>query len=124
MEQAQGCADARASITEQFLQSLARVFFALVGALAGPDPLGHVKVFAKVRHVLLVNKICAALATLFGRRFVVVNAVETNFQVRTTLRARFNAPGISRQLVFATAVVAMTSHVRKINIKSQTPNIK
>jgi len=105
----------RGSIAQQFFQVAARRVFALIRVFAAPNSFRHVEVLAEVRHVFFMHQISAALAALLGHGLVVVNAIQTHFQIRAALQARLEAAGASRQFVFAAAIVAMTSHAKRLN---------
>jgi hypothetical protein len=98
------------SISEQFLQTLARVLLSFVRAFALPNAARHVKILAKIRHVFVLNQVSPPLLALFGDRAVVVDAVEANLQIRAALWTGLKASGAARQFVFASAVMAMARH--------------
>ena len=103
------------SIAQQLLQPRSGGVFSLIGALAGPHAFGHVEVLAKVGHVLLLDEVGAAFPALFSHCPVVMDAIETDLQIRPALGAGLEPAGASGQLVFATAVMAMTSHEKRLN---------
>ena len=105
----------RRSIAKQLLQPRPGVFFPPIGPLAGPHSFGQVEVLAIVGHVLLLDEVGAAFPALFSHCPVVVNAIETDLQIRAALGAGFEAAGTSREFVFASAVMAMPGHAKRLN---------
>ena len=78
------------------------------------DPSNHLEVLAKIRHVLLPNRIGPAIPALVGHPRVVAHAIETNFEIRAALMARVTPPWLARQRPIPSALVAMACHGRSL----------
>jgi len=79
------------SISEQFLQFLSRVLLSFVRAFALPNATRHVKIFAKIRHVFVGDRVSSAVATLMGNPRIVADAIEADLEVATAVMASLSA---------------------------------
>ena len=86
-----------ASVPEKLLQVLASGLFACVRVCAkrpgAPDKL---KILTIVGEVLLRHGIGAPFPTLMGNTGVVVDAIQTHFQIAAALVAALRPPGLAR----------------------------
>jgi len=86
-----GLAD-MASIAQQFLDVVARSRLARVRrAFSPPFASNEIKIFAKIRHVFVGDRVSSAVATLMGNPRIVADAIEADLEVATAVMASLSA---------------------------------
>jgi hypothetical protein len=98
-------------ITKQFFQLLScGVFARVVFLFLRPVSSHEVKVFAKVPHMLVKNRLGPAIAALVRGPGVVTDAIKAYPEIRAALVAAFASTGLAGERPLPTALMTMSSH--------------